>query len=250
MTGRMIVRDLISALLFLTRLPAGFLLRGAPPSDLARAVWAFPLIGMLVGAVSGLAYALLHHCGTPPGLAALGSLATAILLTGGLHEDGLADLADAAGAMTRERRLAVMRDSRIGSYGSLALILTTVARFQAVAVIARPDHVLPALVLAGAMGRGAMLLLAGVLRPARSEGLGTLLHPVPAGRLATGLLLPVVVALGLSRSALPVILAGSLIPLMIAWWSKSRLGGFTGDVLGAGSVLVETAILVCLASGR
>ncbi len=115
--------ELQAAAMLLTRLPAGRIDGPAPP--LARCIWAFPVVCAVVCLLSGLGFALATGLGLPPMAGALLSLAVAAAATGGLHEDGLADTADGlGGGKSTEAKLAIMKDSRIGSFGVLALIFT------------------------------------------------------------------------------------------------------------------------------
>ncbi|MGH6905574.1 MAG: adenosylcobinamide-GDP ribazoletransferase, partial [Geminicoccaceae bacterium] len=133
-----LLRDCKVALAFLTRLPV----REEPPwpaADLAASAPMFPVVGALIGLAGAIAYALATWLGLPPWPAAVGALATTIWLTGALHEDGFADVADGfGGGGTREAKLAIMRDPRIGSYGALALVLAVLARAGAVAGLGEP----------------------------------------------------------------------------------------------------------------
>jgi cobalamin synthase len=133
-----LVVDVKIALIFLTRLP----LRHAGAitgEDLARASWANPIAGALIGASGALVYLIAYSIGLPPLLSALLAVAATILITGALHEDGLGDVADGfGGAFEREKKLAIMRDSRIGTYAGLALILSVAIRAAALTAIAEP----------------------------------------------------------------------------------------------------------------
>ncbi len=230
--------QLVLALVFLTRMPLGGLLpeREVP---LMHSLWAFPLAGALVGAVSALPLMLLP--GPPLVLATLAVL-LAIWLTGGLHEDGLADFTDGMGGADRAERLRIMRDPYIGSYGTLALILCIVLRVVSIAALGPL-----ALIGAAAGGRAAMVLALTILPPARSDGLGRAAgRPGKGQALVSGLI-------GLAALALsgPMALAG-LIGLILAAGlvirlARTRLGGQTGDVLGTVSVLGETAALTAMA---
>src|SRR5437763_10273753 len=114
--------DLAAAIAFYTRLP----LRPAGPVDgaaVARASWCAPLVGALIGALAGLAYWIAYRLNLPPLVCATLAVAAGMLLTGGLHEDGLADTADGLGGETRERALDIMRDGRIGVFGAGALVV-------------------------------------------------------------------------------------------------------------------------------
>src|SRR5579862_1616236 len=109
--------ELIAALTFLTRLPTGRAAANAPLSRLADTSWAFPLVGLVIGAIGGIAYAIASALALPALAAALIAIAATALVTGGLHEDGLADTADGfGGGATRELKLEIMRDSRIGTF--------------------------------------------------------------------------------------------------------------------------------------
>src|SRR5437868_4014872 len=128
---RRVATDLKISVLFSTRLPFAhsFTVMGA---DIARASWALPLAGALVGLLGAIAYWLAHAVGLPPLPAGALALATTLVATGCLHEDGLADTADGfGGGTTRERKLEIMRDSRIGSYGGCALMLSLLLRGSA-----------------------------------------------------------------------------------------------------------------------
>lgn len=231
----------------LSRIPAGGGL------VVPRIAWAFPLAGALLGACGGLAYALARGLAMPPALAALWALAVEIGVSGGLHEDGLADSADALGAeATRERRLDILRDSRIGTFGALALILALGLRVTAIAAIGRVDAVLIALVVAGAASRAAMIGVPFLLAPARSDGLGAGLGRLPAGASLAGVGLAAALALALlgPGRALGVAFAASLALLAVAGAASRRLGGYTGDIYGAVAALATCTVLSLLAASR
>lgn len=221
-----------AALTFLTRLPGGPL----SASDFAAAPGWFAAVGLLVGTVQAVVFLLaLQLWGAP--LAAVAALAAGILLTGALHEDGLADTCDGLGPrVPRERALEIMRDSRIGTFGALGLGLVLGA---GVLVLASLGPAAPAALIAGqALSRAVMtsLLLRGpYLRP---QGLGIgMTGPMAAGGLAaTGI--AVAVALALSAQAHGAAVVGGLTGLLLgagAVWAvaRRRLGGVTGDILGA-----------------
>ncbi|MBV1704912.1 MAG: adenosylcobinamide-GDP ribazoletransferase, partial [Hyphomicrobiales bacterium] len=161
----------LSALAFFTRLPTSAAASTAPPA----LGWA-PLAGATVGLLSGLAAALALALGLPPLLAAGFALAASVAATGGLHEDGLADTADGlGGGATRERRLEIMRDSRIGAFGALAIGLSLLLRAAAIAEIARRGGAFAALFAlagAGAVSRAAALAPLALLTPVRDDGAG------------------------------------------------------------------------------
>jgi adenosylcobinamide-GDP ribazoletransferase len=161
-------------LIFLTRLPIRYS-RPMPVDALARAGWTFPLVGALVGAIGAAVGALALTAGLGGFPVALLVIGTTILLTGALHEDGLADMADGlGGGETPEEKLEIMRDSRIGSYGVLALVFSVLLRSAFIGALAEgPTGALPAaLIAAHAVSRAGLPAILMLLRPARTGGLG------------------------------------------------------------------------------
>ncbi|HEX3974289.1 MAG TPA: adenosylcobinamide-GDP ribazoletransferase, partial [Stellaceae bacterium] len=237
--------EFFAALTFLTRLPLGSARADAPlspeflsrePPGLADASWAFPLVGVVIGAIGGIAYAIASALALPPLAAALIALATTALVTGALHEDGLADTADGfGGGATREAKLDIMRDSRIGTFGVIALIVSFGLRTIAIADTGTRWHVVAALIAAHALSRGLLPAALRLLDPARADGLGA-----SAGRpaqnqvliaLAVALAIAVV-AIGL-RAGLSAALVAAVVAAAIGWLARRQIGGQTGDVLGA-----------------
>lgn len=244
---RTAVADLHLAAAFLTRLPlpdCGLV----PAGGLARAMRAFPLVGAVVGLAGGAVFVLTRAV-LPGMVAALLAVLAGILLTGALHEDGLADTADGLGARGgRERRLEVMRDSRTGAYGVLALIFTVALR--AVALAAAPTALLGlgALVAAHALGRALIPAVMQIMPPARADGLGASAGIPDASVAATAGVLGLVLALaGLGIAALPAIAAALVGAGAVVWLARRTLGGYTGDVLGAVEQAAEAAVLVAAA---
>ena len=162
------VEDLGAALGLLTRLPLGHM-----ASRGARAAWAWPLAGAVVAGLAALAGWVAGVLGLTPALVAGLTLATGVAVTGALHEDGLADSADGLwGGWTRERRLEIMRDSRIGTYGVLALVFVTGLRWAALTAIVAAGALLGPLLAAAMLSRAAMAVLMARLPHARTDGLG------------------------------------------------------------------------------
>jgi adenosylcobinamide-GDP ribazoletransferase len=235
-----------AALQFLTRLPVPGKVPWQTGALAAAAPW-FPLVGALVGALAAAAFALASWLGLPALLAALLAVTMQILATGALHEDGLADLADGlGGGRDAGERLAIMRDPRLGSCGVLALLLVTLARILALAALAAPGLVAAALIAAGSASRAALPALMAALPPARADGLAAGAgrpHPLRAAAagaiavLAAFLLLPP----GLATQGLA---AASAALLGVVLLARRRLGGYTGDVLGAAQQLAETGFLL------
>jgi adenosylcobinamide-GDP ribazoletransferase len=232
------VRSLQLALALLTVLPVR--LRGEAPPLGAAAPW-FPPVGALAGgAAGGLGY--LAEPALGPWVAALVAVAALVGLTGALHQDGLADCADALGKPDRARRLAIMRDSAIGTFGALALILSLGLLTAGLAGLAR-DDAWRALAVAAATARWAALLHATAAGPARPDGLGAGFVVTPAA-LAVGT--AVAIAVAFTLHGLVALLAAAAVAALVTGWARSRLGGRTGDTLGATVALAEVAAVLAL----
>lgn len=239
--------ELGAAFALLTRLPVSrlSLRRVTVPSD---AVWAYPIAGAAVGAIGGAIYWITHSLSCPPVLAALCALVAMVLATGAMHEDGLADFADGLAGDTKERRLSIMRDHQIGTYGVIALVLSLAMRATAIALIAEPRAVMAALIAADAASRLSALLLMAALPPARREGLSALVGSPSAGLTAIALGLTFIVAWLLLPfgTALLLILSAIVSAVVLGRVALQRLGGQTGDVLGASSQVCECLALIVL----
>jgi adenosylcobinamide-GDP ribazoletransferase len=228
---------------FLTRLPVAGRGSAAP---LALAAPMFPFVGMAVGLVAGAVYVIAHGLGLGPWFAACLAVGAAVLVTGGLHEDGLADVADGfGGAADRDAKLAIMRDSRIGSFGVIALVLALAMRIGALAAIGHPYHVLAVLIAAGAVSRALVVVAMRMMARARTDGLGagagtpgfeaTVTALAIAGIATLVLLLPWAWLLAL--------VLGAGAATLVALLANRQIGGQTGDVLGAIQQAAEIAVL-------
>lgn len=242
--------DLGRAARFLTRLPIPAERDAPPAGSLARALRLFPLVGAGLGAAAGLVLAVAAWIGLPPLAAALLAIGVVALATGGLHQDGLADTADGlGGGRDREHALAIMRDSRIGSFGTLALILVVGLEAAAIAAMA-PAAAVAALVAAGAGSRAAIAVAARLLDPARADGLGAAMGrpDPPAVAVAVALAtLAAIVPLGPS-AGIAALAAAALATAALGWLARRRIGGYTGDVLGAIQQMTEMTILLAAAA--
>ena len=240
------------------RLAAGFLTRLAPPPaggaaarPLAGAARAFPLVGAGLGLGAGAVYGVAAALGLAPVLAAVCAIGALVLATGALHEDGLSDTADGlGGGATRGDKLAIMRDSRVGTYGVVAVTLALVARVAALAALAEPGAVAGALVVAGAASRAALPAVMLALPPARRDGLGHSAGRPGQGDVALGGAIALVVVLVAvdATAAVGALAAGALAAAAVAGLAQRRIGGHTGDVLGAVQQAAEVAILFALAA--
>jgi adenosylcobinamide-GDP ribazoletransferase len=239
------VHDCKVALAFLTRLPVAAE-RIGHGSRLAASVVMFPVVGALIGLLGGVGYALAFWLGLPPLLSATVALATMIWLTGALHEDGLADVADGfGGGRTCEDKLRIMRDPRIGSYGALALVLSLLARAGALVALAAPADVMAALVAAGAVSRAALAPVMTTLAVARDDGLAASAgRPHPLRATAAVLVAALIAVALLGEAAAAALLAGAGAAFVVAWLARRQIGGHTGDVLGAVQQLSEIGVLL------
>ena len=241
--------DFRTATAFLTRLPMPHP-QGATPENFVRAHRMFPLVGALIGTAVGLLCLALRAIGVPDLAAAALALGGSAVLTGALHEDGLADVADGfGGGRDVAAKLEIMRDSRLGTYGAMILLVSFVAKCSALAVI--PDRdVVPGLLVAHALARGILPWMSVSLPYARNDGLAR-----NAGRpdsvtatISAGLAL-LIALLALSfATALCAALAAIASAVGMALMARRQIGGQTGDVLGGAEQVAETAILVLLAA--
>lgn len=246
-----ITGDLMVALGFYTRLPFQHD-RANSGEELAPASWAAPVAGIVVGAIGALTYALAHAAGLGPSPAAGLTIVVTLVVTGALHEDGLADTADAFGAgATPQTRLAIMRDSRIGTFGACALILSIGLRWAALASLAEPKRVAAALIAAHMAARAMPPLLMWLSPPARADGLSAAagLPPVESAAAAALLgLAALLFGLGFGSG----LIAAALLALCLLGVRRvalNKIGGQTGDVLGALEQISEVVILLVAARG-
>ena len=235
--------DIATALALLTRLP----LR-ADFSRGARAAWAYPLAGLVVAALAALPTAALLWLGVTPLLAALVFVASQVILTGAMHEDGLADSADGFwGGWERARRLEIMKDSHIGSYGVIALILSLSARCLAIALLLGHTGWLWPLLAVAMLSRATMPALMAALPHARDTGLSHAQGRAPTDTATLAAALGLCAALLLTGlPGLGLAILATLTALTTAAIAKSKIGGQTGDILGATQQITEITLLIAL----
>lgn len=250
--------DTLRAVAFLSRLRVPARVFDGDDGRMGRTVRAFPVAGLLVSLPASLVFSLSLALDADPLLAALLALTVQTLVTGALHEDGLADAADGLfGGRTRGHALEIMKDSRVGTYGVVALVLTLALRAVAIADLA--DHLAPlgcalALMAIAALSRAGMVWHWSQLPPARETGVAAGAgQPQPAAvttALATGVVLAGLLLLVAGVPLLAALVAFAAIAAMVALWTRSvraRISGHTGDTIGATQQLAETALLVALA---
>jgi len=213
------------------------------PVVMARAIALFPLVGAALGALLGGIGFLLDRALPASPIAAL-LLAAAAAATGALHLDGLMDTADGAfGGRTRERRLEIMRDSRVGAFGVAAALLIVLAQYACLAELTGAGR-LVALVTAYTASRWAMVLALGLFPPARSDGLGASVCAVAGRRpLLAATIFAVAIGLGTGLVGILGLVAAGTVALAGGSLLTRRLGGLTGDAYGALAVVSETAAL-------
>jgi adenosylcobinamide-GDP ribazoletransferase len=233
-----------TALAFLTRLPVP----AGPDPRLDRAAAWFPVVGLVVGGIAAGVRALADQVLAPAPATVL-AVAAAVLVTGGLHEDGLADVADALGAhTTRERRLEILKDPRVGAFGAvasilaLALVITTVAGLDT-------EHAARTLIAAHVLARWAILPVSRALPPARPGGAGSLLRvTTPVLLVATTVAVAAALVAATPGPGAAALAAAALAALVTAVALRRALGGVTGDGYGATAKLAELAVCTTLAA--
>lgn len=237
--------DLAEALAFLTRFPVP----DHEPRGIASA-WAWPLAGLAVGLAGALSGLIAFGLGLPAGIAAGLALAATIAASGALHEDGLADCADGFwGGGTTERRLEIMKDSRTGTFGVLALVLSLILRWHALTVLLVGGWFAAPVLAAACLSRIPMAAIMAWLPPARDTGLSARFGRPSTDTVMLGLVAGLIVVLLLTGFAgIPAALAAGAGAGLVALLARSRIGGQTGDVMGATQQVAEIAALAVLAA--
>ena len=234
--------DIATAFSLLSRLPVpvDHPRAGARGAD---AAWAYPVVGATLGLLAGTFGWALIALGISPAMAAIFVIALQAAMTGAMHEDGLADMADGMGGFTPEKRLDIMKDSRIGAYGAVALALALLARHIGISEI--PATALPlALAALGAGSRALMVAVMAWLPAARPSGLSAAAGtPAPWPALGIGLALS---ALAFGWAGFWVFFGMAMAVALVALIAKARFGGQTGDILGASQQSAEIAGLALL----
>lgn len=213
---------------------------------LVRASALFPLVGVAIGTVAGLALLASFHIGLHPLACALIALVASAILTGGLHEDGLADFFDGVGGgRTVERRLEIMRDTHLGSFGALSLVFGVGIRASILTGVFSPDTAALVVITGATLSRAVLPGLMRWLPPARADGLAATAGSPGPTQIAIATLLAVVTALLTIGfwPAMSALAAAIIAAVIVALVARRLVGGQTGDVLGATQVIVETAVL-------
>ena len=239
--------DFWAALGLLTRLPIRVNIDLAQKRG-AAAAWAYPLVGVFVGLALALVAQFSMSLGLSYSLSACIVLFSGVMLTGALHEDGLADSADGLwGGYTPERRLEIMKDSRIGAYGVLALIFGLGLRWMALSSLFESGAVMAPILAAAAVSRAAPTVLMLGLPQARKTGLSQSVGTPQAGHVGLAVTLAVLLAI-ITLQSIPIVvfIATALATAACGGVAKYKIKGQTGDILGATQQVAEITILICL----
>jgi len=236
--------DVLAALALLTRLP----LPGRITDRGAASSWAYPVAGLVIGLIAAMTALTTTAIGLSPALTAGLALAAMLVTTGALHEDGLADTADGLwGAPMPDRRLEIMKDSRIGAYGVIALILVLGLKWSALTSIASTGTIATAVIAAAVLSRAPMVALMHSLPNARTSGLSS--HVGRPSKQTTLIAMILPLALGgllLGFQIIPVGLCLIIVTIVIASIAMRKINGQTGDILGATQQICEATILMLL----
>ena len=236
--------DLFAAISLLTRIPVPIKGWAVRP----QSAWAWPIVGAGIGTIAGAVIWFSIYVGLTQSAAAILGVIIIVLLTGCLHEDGLADAADGFwGGQYVEQRLRIMRDSRIGTYGVSALIIIFIARFASISSLI--DNINPIIILAatGMLSRATMLVAMHFCPQARIDGLAVSCGIPPISTVWTGVILAAILGLTLLKFNFIIpTLAAAAAGVAMSFVAMRKIGGHTGDTLGATQQTAETASLLSL----
>ncbi|MHA1189909.1 MAG: adenosylcobinamide-GDP ribazoletransferase [Alphaproteobacteria bacterium] len=244
-------RDVRTCLGFFSRIPAG---SDASHRDLEAAAGAWPLTGIMIALGPAILLALALGAGIPPLVAACLALGSAAILTGGLHEDGFADTADGfGGGQERDGKLAIMADSHIGAFGTLALVFSTLLRVGSLAALCVvPLLAVLALLCIAVLSRTLAVWHWSVLSPAKSDGLAaTIGHPGTGAKrlsIVSGGIAFLILAVAFGGAGF---FAGTLAFLCIVAFNRlcrHQISGHTGDTIGAAQLIGEIALFAGLST--
>ncbi len=242
-------RDPALALSLLTRLPVK--LDQAAYERSAQAAWAYPLVGIVTGLIASIAAGVAFWVGLPLWCAAIFAIAMPIVVTGAMHEDGLADCADGFwGGWDPAMRLKIMKDSHLGTYALLAILTTQALRFGAILEILRWDSWMLPLIAIHIASRAVMPAVMHALPHARDTGLSRSVGTVPFDAVLKALAIgALALLLALGDQGLVVGLVGGLAAFLFARLAKAKIGGQTGDVCGGAQQVTEIALLLTVLAG-
>jgi adenosylcobinamide-GDP ribazoletransferase len=211
----------------------------------------FPFVGVAIGGAAAIVMLICYRLGLNELTCALIGLAVMAILTGALHEDGLSDFVDGlGGGRTREERLAIMQDSRIGTFATLAIVFSVGMRASLLSQLPSPAHAAGALIAAAAISRAMLPAMMRWLPPARTEGLAFSAGVPDPAQVTVALVLALIVALVcLDFTTAAAAMAGAAVGAgIVAAIAQQKLGGQTGDALGAAQQAAEIVVLVAVAA--
>lgn len=236
--------DLLIALALLTRLPVRFELSGrrAP----SAAAWAYPLVGLFVGGTALCVGWLFESLGTAAPITAFFVLLSMVVTTGAMHEDGLADCADGFwGGWDVARRLEIMKDSQVGSYGVIALVMSLLLRWYILTMLIDKGALVGAVLVSAVMSRAAMVAVMHLLPNARRSGLSAQAGRPEGAPTLIALAFAVIAAIAAPDVAFVwLTLSAAIASLAVGALARAKVGGQTGDVLGATQQVVEITVLI------
>ncbi len=240
--------DLHAAAMFLTRVP---LPAGGKQRPLAKSARAFPIVGAGVGLAAGGGLLGGFMLGLHPLACAFIGITVSVLVTGALHEDAIADVADGfGGGKTASDKLRIMRDSRLGTYGAIAVFISIGLRASTLSGMITPWVAAAALIVAGAVSRAFVVVVMVQLDAARKDGLSATAGRPDTNAMFTAIALAAVLAFALLGfgGGLAAVVAAGVAAFAVAWFAKRQIGGHTGDVLGTVQQIAEIAVLLSTAA--
>jgi adenosylcobinamide-GDP ribazoletransferase len=243
-----IIEDIAAAMMLLTRIPVPWRRISQKPPNLSRSAWAYPLVGFIISLIGAFIYAIVAYLNLSPMLAALLAVLAMVLTTGAFHEDGLADMADGiGGGMTKDKKLEIMRDSRVGTYGAVALILSIMIRVETLDTFSYMAAIL-AIISAAPLSRAMIVLALYLLPPAREKGLGTVAGEPPRAAMIAALIIGIIplILLWSPISILLAVMASIIALILVSRIAMKSVDGYTGDILGAIQQVSEAAIMIAL----
>ncbi len=240
-----IFTDLTTSLGLFTRIPVNPKKQSV---NLGKTVWAWPIVGGLIGLIIGVCAEILNSLATPPEISSLIILSLLILITGGFHEDGLADTFDGIwGGNTPEKRLEIMNDSRVGAFGVLALVISILFRWVLLKFLFESGFLVAPLIVVCVISRAAVVPFMIILPSAKNKGLSSDIGQIPlwsVGICALISLVPIYFFLG-PIGFIPVTI-GLLITYPVYFYAKRLLQGQTGDILGTIQQFTEIGTMLAM----
>lgn len=239
--------DIPAALGLLSRLPIRVDLQAAQ-SRAAAAVWAYPLAGLVLAVIAGIVGMIAIWLGLSASIVAALTLGTLIVSTGAMHEDGLADSIDGLwGGWDKERRLKIMKDSHIGTYGVLALILSVLIRWSCLSALIAGGHLWAGVLITAMASRALMVAVMVALPHARGSGLShSVGHPAWQSAVLAAAIAAVLTLILSPTSLIALALGLCAIGWIWARVARAKIGGQTGDILGATQQLGDMTALIIL----